>query len=454
MQQRILSTEMEYGLLVKPGAGVDFHNPDDQDNYRPRIRPLVDRYTPGYLKSINDFYSNGSRLYVDVGTHIEYCGPEDITIEGAVANEIAGERIVSETLDNAKQANYLADYRLNKRVIDDEGTTWGHHENYLAPNSILIRKDYIAIMGLHLATINLFTGSGVVISPRAKEPLTFAISQKSLGINCDYSSDTTKDKPVINLRMEAHSDQNKWTRVHVTSGDANMSPWAMRMRLGTTALVLRLIENGYKAKHFDLDISFCQVMRQVALDTSLKKSVKLKSGKSIRPLNIQERFISAIRQLSETSEIPEEELDILSMWEQAHADLERDPALLADRADWVAKKQILESYMDRHDSDWQDPIVAGLDKKWDELSPDGYGLKLRETRWKQWMPPDELIAKRQIMPPDSTRAAIRGKYIRLFADKNNSSTVNWSYIRHEGTDYQLRDPFATKDKAVDRIINP
>ncbi len=446
MKPRIMGTEMEWGLLVQYASQKDFVS-------MPDLGPVIDknRNGPGDLNRIGDFLSNGSRFYPDVG-HLEYATPEDSSIEGTVANEIAGERVVLQSLEEAKDRGRVKNYVLNKRLIDDEGNTWGHHENFSGKvGNIKIDAGTLSILGLHMVTVNIFTGAGAVIMD-ANGNGKYVIAQKVFGLEDDFGTGNTSNKPVVSLRTEHHADNEKWVRVHATGGDANISPWAMRMRLGSTSLVLSLIEHGMVP---DIAVQPAQhkVGRQVARDLTLRNTVELTSGKKFRPVDIQEVIINAVKNLAEEVELTPEELSILAEWERALADLKEDPLRLRDRADWVAKKVVLDAFKERHRLGWSTKAVRDVDKLWGNMGPEGIGVKLRSTIWAPWMPSEELISQRMVSAPETTRATLRGRYINSFPHLfSNMAVVNWSNITHNGRDFKLKDPYATTDPDLEQVL--
>jgi hypothetical protein len=470
MQPRVIGTETEFGLLIKPTLEDKFHPPGQAGS----IRDIVYDFLPYDLKRLDDFMSNGSRYYIDYNAHAEYSTPEDTSIDGTNANEIAGERIVYEGFKKARHKGRVADFSLNKRVIDTLGNTLGYHASYGSDaNRLEIGSEYLGPLALHLATVNLFTGAGAVLRNPASKEMRYVIGQKVMGLSTDYGLGTTRDKPLVNLRDEPlTNDKKRCKRLHVTSEDANMSPWSMKMKHGTTSLVLRLIEHKQRIGG-DLEFGSYQplhvIAKLVSIDLKMIETVSRYSGKSIKPMGIQLELIKAARKLSSRVQLPEEELEVMDMWEQAYSDLEKDPMLLADRADWVAKKLVLESYMDTHGVGWNDDNVIKLDHLWANLGPHGLANKLRKTTWKKWMPSEELIVSRITSPPNTTRALLRGNFInrfgtesRLNADELTEDIINaelaeaadatWDKLTHRGEVYELDSPRTTRHSKIEKII--
>jgi proteasome accessory factor A len=408
---------------------------------------------PPSLSRIGQFCSNGARLYDDIGQHPEYATPEDASLMGTVANEIAGERILEHVLDSAKEKKALHKFMLNKRVVDEfkNGYAWGYHENYLAPAHYLdISEEGLALLGIHLATRNILVGAGGLRRDRNTGSIQYFLAQKALNLNADFSGDTTRVKPVVNLRQEPHAASEVWRRVHVTSGDPNMSPWATFMKLGTTSLVLRLIENGEKLEQLRV-ASLTNLAKKVAADLSLCDNVLLRDGTTIRPIGIQEKLCAAAWKLGKEIALPDEELLVISEWQKALDDAKEDPMLLWDRSDWVAKKLMLEAYADRHDLRDNDPDLFKKDRQWDNIGPHGIGIKLRKKHWANWMPTEEFIADRMFTPPDNTRAILRGKFIKRFA-KDNGIFVSWSSVKVNNHPINLPNPYNTNNSLIAGLL--
>lgn len=447
MRPRITGTETEFGLTLQKEADSKHL----LDEHR-ALEDVVKQYSSPEVQFIGNFSSNGCRFYTDCGNHLEYATPEDF-LSGTAANEIAGERFVYNALSKAREDGYMHDFSLNKRVIDDEGNTWGHHENYLVDrDKISFNAESLALLGLHLATINIFTGAGAVYTKRRGQ-LGFALAQKALDLSSDFVGDTTKNKPVVNLRDEPLASK-RFARVHVTSGDANMSPWAIRMRLGTTSLILRLIENGYTLRHIRPEQPFHRVGLQVATDLTLQRTVTLTDYREVRPIDIQTELMLAAKEFVQKHELPPEEDIMLSEWERACDDMRKDPAKLADRVEWMAKYQLIHRYQERRRLRQLNQEAQSIDRHWGDLRPDSFGQKLRCGRWAPWMPSEELISKRETQPPENTRAALRGGFIARFALLPNSNNVgtNWAWVKVGSDQYKLGNPYKVTYPALEQVI--
>jgi hypothetical protein len=453
--KRIHGTEMEWSVTVP--------DPNNVADIVPVTGSSISDYMDSYVRrlsylgsSANYFLGIGSRYYLDMNKFPEYATPEDVSFLGTTANELVGEQIMHDTFcsesnnHTARETGAITQLSLNKRVIDDNEKTWGYHESYAvdATTGIEVTQEKLALLGVHMATRNIFFGAGVL-----RPDGTYALAQKSLGLGSDYSTDTLWDKPVVNLRNEPHADKSQWLRVHMTSGDANMSPWATRMKLGTTSLVLRLIEHGDNLGNIRPEVDLHELGKFVAYDIGLKNRYKLKHNGAMTAVQIQRQLMLAASRLAQKVSLPEEELWTLNEWEKACADIQQDSLLLRDRVDWVTKRRLLERSHDRHGFAWDSPQMRGIDRQWDRIGPSSIGIALRETALSKWMPSEALIQERTTTPPQTTRARVRGGFIKAFSGNDiSTATVDWSHVVYKGGQIALKNPYVSYNEEVDTII--
>ena len=438
---RIHGTEMEWCIRFLPYASDHHPTPSFVSMESSAINKVVNTYLLPHIPRLgssptNSFLSNGSRLYMDIGEHLEYATAEDASFMGTVANELAGEQLILAAFERAKQANELRDFAINRRVVDEYGGTWGYHESYCAPvNSVQISAASLALLGVHLATRNVFFGAGYV-----ERNGTFQLSQKATSLGTDFQNKTTNaNKPVVNLRDESHAKAEDWVRVHVTSGDPNMSPWATFMKLATTSLVLRLIENGHELPWLRFKSPLFKVARLVSADTKLKEHIVLEDGRKIRPVEVQEALAVEAHTLSKEVGLPDEELLAISEWLQASEDASKDPLRLRARADWVAKQLALQRYEESHGIGWNSKEMRTKERQWDLLGPPGIGWAMRQRVWGAWMPDEELVEERMYYPPENTRAFVRGTFVRTFAGKPEAN-CDWVTAKADRKTLFMRQP--------------
>lgn len=441
MRPRITGTEMEWAVLARKGPREIFEQAEAGD-----IGQAILHKDKQLKRSLpNGMLSNGGRYYADVGQHPEYATAEDTSFIGTVANEFAGEKIVYDSLVNAQHAGVFHDFILSKRVVDDQLHTWGYHMSLSADASrVPITTTALAPLGIHLATMNIYAGAGAVI-PTAHGAV-FTTAQKVLNLNTDFAgSSHGNEQPLLSLRSEALANTNLYSRVHVTSLDANMSPWATWMKLGTTSIVLRMMEHNYLGSGQFFKNSMHKVALQVAHDTSLKRSVELADGSTILPIDIQGELVLRAEKLAKTGGLSTEEKLVLAEWKRVLTDLATEPDRAFDRVEWVAKRTHLRKYMARHALQLSDQQVLKRDRQWSHIAPDSIGARLRKKSWAAWMPPTEQIDSAYFDPPTTTRAVGRASLVRAFAEsRDHEFTATWTEakVAGSGVKWFMLDPYA------------
>lgn len=468
-------TEMEYSILTRDRASK-LVAPESFNggfyNYLPdNFKCLPRAFGDGV------FLGNGGSLYLDMQKP-EYDTPENTSFYGTIAHEIAGERIVYALMQAivASESSGITNFVLNKRVIDDPGHVWGYHESY-ATQRQKIRYDAcgendLATIGLHLATRNLFCGAGAVrLDPKGNAE--FVIAQKAIGLETDVSSTSCANHPLVDIRDEALANDRLYRRVHITCGDANMSPWATMVKLGSTAIVLRAIQAGYIKRNLalhDSGISAYQYAGEVARDQTFRKTVRLATGQYLNALDFQSIYIEAGLKLEAAGQLPLEEMEILEQWQQAHELLSTNPDKLADSIDWLGKKTIMEKLagmnleVDQEGNNNRINVNSSniqlcrkIDRRWDELGPAGLSPIMRAGPWQAWLPDEAAIIRAMTTAPTTTRAHIRGQIVN-FLTRRADIKINWHIIsfeaeRHFGlSEIHLPDPRATTNCQVDELI--
>jgi proteasome accessory factor A len=443
LPKRITGLEMEWSVFNHDAPADDITSIVTKRVMRYHADPAIRSST---MNGSNGFLGNGSRLYVDVGSHPEYATPEDTSFLGTAANEIAGERILHGifTQEDPQEAESPR-LSIIKRLASDNGNTCGNHENYCVDitKGIEVNSSGLALLGVHMATRTILSGAGMV-----QKNGEFSLAQKSLSLDDDFGSGTTgKSKPLVNLRPEHLADAKKWNRVHITSGDANMSPWAIRMKLGTTSLVLRLLEESDDPLP---DLRFVRplrfIARSVALDTGLGERHRLVNGTSVTAIETQKMLITAAKRLANQNSfsLPEEELWTIEQWEKACCDLEQDPELLSDRVDWVARRRMLDKISTRKGISWDSDAMHSYDISWDQIDENtGLGMIARDRFFSKWMPSEQLITQRKSTAPDTTRARQRGKIIKT-VEATDIRGIDWNKVALTGqTIIELDSPYET-----------
>ena len=262
-------------------------------------------------------------------------------------------------------------------------------------------------------------------------------------------------RSIINTRDEPHADAERYRRLHVIVGDSNMSEVATYLKVGTTAVVLDMIEAGYFDKDYSLQ-SPVQAIRDISHDPGLRETIKLKDGRTITALQMQLEYLEyATRYVDSISPDPATK-DVLARWTDVLTKLESDPMQLARELDWVIKKAWIDKFMDRHRLSWRDPKVSLLDLQYHDIRPDrGLYYKLVAKDMVDRITDDETIERAKHEPPQTTRARLRGEFIRQANLKGKDYRVDWVYLKLNDPERETilcKDPFQSHDERVERLI--
>jgi proteasome accessory factor A len=369
--------------------------------------------------------SNGARFYND-HAHPEYSTPECTTLGQIVAQDKAGERILAECARRRNQKlppRY--EVRLYKNNTDFAGHSYGCHDNYLMRRDIAWDRIVAGILPF-LITRQIFAGAGkmgVEAESAQGEPGVYQISQRADFFSVLVSIDTMNRRPLINTRDEPHVDASRYRRFHVILGDSNMSEWATAMKIGTTALILDLIERGESPQ---LEIAQpVDANRSISRDPTYDWIIELKDGRKISAIDVQRIYLRAASTLDNSAS--EDRQWVLREWENVLNDLKRDVMLTRDRVDWAAKKFLLDALQEEERLSWTDPWLQSIDLEYHNLDLDRglYYELLRKGLMRRITSEDEI--KTSIFsPPETTRAFFRGRAVARFNDE--ISSIQWDEI--------------------------
>src|SRR3954469_4019207 len=409
----------------------------------------IDRKRPLSFEEIKSdlVLSNGARFYND-HAHPEYSTPECTTLRQIVAHEKAGERIMAEC---ARRRNLKltdgTEVLLFKNNTDFAGHSYGCHDNYL------IRRDLpwdelVAGVLPFLITRQIFAGAGklgVEAESAGTEPGVFQISQRADFFQTLVSIDTMNKRPLINTRDEPHADPRKFRRFHVIIGDANMSEWATAMKIGTTALVVELIERG-EAPRIELAQPI-EALKAISRDPTRSWIVELADGRKISAVDLQRLYLKAAARLGLDNE---EYAWLLREWEIALDDLANDIDRTRDRVDWVAKKFLLEALRDEEQLEWSDPWLQAIDLQYHDADPEsGLYYELERLGSMRRVVTDEEISAAIFSPPETTRAFVRGRAVARFHGRITG--MQWDEIvfqkENRTSRVALHDPVLARDSA-------
>ncbi len=445
----VMGTEIEFGITVKNDPDFDpisscvlIVNAYREDpageilwDYE-QENPLADargfqvdgeKYTPNQQENIarNKTLINGARYYVD-HAHPEYSCPEVTNARDVVVHEKAGERIIEMS---RREANTLlpagADMLIYKNNSDRKGNSYGCHENYLMDRRTSF-KQIVEHLLPFFATRQVYAGAGKVGSENRGQPCDYQLSQRADFFETEVALDTMVKRPIINTRDEPHADREKYRRLHVIVGDSNMSEYTIYLRNGVTALVLNMIEDGVLPSGLVLRDSV-RAIKEVSQDPTCKKKIALDNGKKLTAVEIQAEFLECALKYASTHEIDEVTADVLEKWQYVLECLARDPMELTREIDWVAKRALIQGFMDRKNLDWQDLQIQMLDLQYHDSRIDKglYYMLERQDKMERIVSDDEINAA-VYTPPSDTRAYFRGECLRRYPSEVFG--VNWDSI--------------------------
>jgi proteasome accessory factor A len=380
--------------------------------------------------------SNGARFYND-HAHPEYSTPECKSLRDIIAQDKAGERIIEECVRRRNLRTTGGTVKVYKNNTDFVGHSYGCHDNYLLARSIPFEQ-VIRCLTPFLVTRQIFAGAGKV-GIETEEHTTagaYQISQRADFFSVLVSIDTMNRRPIINTRDEPHADSDKYRRLHVIVGDANLSEIAGALKLGTTALVLDLLETGHGPSMLDL-VDPIAALKTISRDPTLKTPVRLVGGRTILPVDLQREYLAAATKVLRGRDADTDWT--LATWQTVLDDLERDPMLCHDRLDWVAKQWLLETFADAEGLRWDDPWLQSLDLEYHNVRHDEglYAELTRENKMQRFVTDDDI--RRAIrQPPRDTRAYFRGRCVEKFAKE--MTTVQWDEIAFgdDGHEFVIR----------------
>jgi len=449
MERRIYGLETEYGVTCT-FRGQRRLTPDEVARYL--FRDVV-----AWGRSSNAFLPNGGRLYLDVGSHPEYATPECDSLVEAVTHDRAGERIVEQLAISAEARLEAESVRgtvfVFKNNTDSAGNSYGCHENYLTR-----RSDDPSLYSSHLIpfliTRQIYAGAGKVLNT-ARGPI-YAISQRADHIWEGLSSATTRSRPIINSRDEPHADAESFRRLHVIVGDSNMSEYTTFLKVGVVACVLRMLEDPtISFRDFSLENPI-RAIRDISHDMTCRQRVQLATGRELSALDIQREFLQAALDYSDRRGFNDEEMMALRMWEHCITAIERDPLELDTEVDWVIKYKLIEAYRERHGLALGDPQVQLVDLQYHDVSRErGMFYKLEKRNRAQRICDDESIEMARREPPQTTRARLRGEFIRRARERGRDVTVDWVHLKVNDQAQRTvlcKDPFAATDERVERLM--
>ena len=449
MKRRIFGLENEYGLTCTLN-GQRRLSPDNVARY------LFEKVIPG-ARNANVFLENGARLYLDTGFHPEYATPECDDVAELVIHDKAGERIVEDLLHQAekrlREDGISGNILLFKNNTDSAGNSYGCHENYLVSRHGEFGR-LADVLIPFLVTRQLICGAGKVLqTPRGA---VFCLSQRAEHIWEGVSSATTRSRPIINTRDEPHADAERYRRLHVIVGDSNMNEVTTLLKVGSADIVLRMIEAGVVMRDLSLENPI-RAIREVSHDVTGRRKIRLANNKEVSALEIQQEYLAKATEFVERRGGDQIAKRVVELWGRVLNAIETgdlDP--VSREIDWVSKLKLIERYQDKHQIPMSHPRIAQLDLAYHDVRR-GRGLYALMEKRKQVdrVSNDLEIFEAKETPPQTTRARLRGEFIRHAQEKRRDFTVDWVHLKLNDQAQRTvlcKDPFRAYDERVERLI--
>ncbi|NUR74545.1 MAG: Pup--protein ligase [Hamadaea sp.] len=449
MDRRIYGIETEYGVTCTY-RGQRRLSPDEVARY-------LFRRVVSWGRSSNVFLRNGARLYLDVGSHPEYATPECDSLLDLVAHDRAGERILEGLLVDAEKRLHdegiAGEIYLFKNNTDSAGNSYGCHENYLVSRHGEFGR-LADVLIPFLVTRQLICGAGKVLqTPRGA---VYCLSQRAEHIWEGVSSATTRSRPIINTRDEPHADAERYRRLHVIVGDSNMNEMTTLLKVGSADIVLRMIEAGVAMTDLSLENPI-RAIREVSHDITGRRRIRLASGREASALEIQQEYFAKAAEFVAKRAHDDVSKQVIELWGRVLTAVETgDLEPVSREIDWVTKLRLIERYQAKNDLPLAHPRVAQLDLAYHDIRR-GRGLyPLLEKRSQVERAVQDLrIYEAKETPPQTTRARLRGEFIRHAQEKRRDFTVDWVHLKLNDQAQRTvlcKDPFRAHDERVDRLI--
>ena len=462
MDTRIMGVETEYGLHTvhptkRPLA------PDEVARYM--FKPVV-----AWGNSSNVFIPNGSRLYLDVGSHPEYATAETTRVDELIASDAAGDAIMHQLVLQAQQAmaddGFDGDVYLYRNNADSLGNSYGSHENYMIERTTQYRRLTSALLPF-LVTRQLIAGNGVVIKDPSALPLAdqfptrsdphFAFSQRADYMHEAVSSSSTRARPMINTRDEPHADSTKYRRLHVIVGDSNMSETTQLVRFGTTELLLRIIESGKPLRNLQLAHPV-RAIRQTSHDLTGNTPLELADGRTMTALEIQEFYFQTAKDFLAQQGHHHDHLEqVMDLWERTlTAIATQNFSSIDTEIDWAIKHKFCTAYANKHQLDWDAARLVQLDMAYHDIHPERGLFNLLEARGAAArFLTDAQVDAAHDNPPATTRALLRHRFIETARALGMEYSMDWTHMKlnnHPMHTLYIRDAFETDISIVDDLF--
>ena len=410
-------------------------------------------------RSSNVFLPNGGSLYLDVGSHPEYATAECDNLSDLIMQDQAGDRIVEELAVSAEirlnAEGINGQIHLFKNNMDAAGNSYGCHENF----SVSRKKNFEEVTESiipFLITRQIFCGAGKWMS--SSKGANFQISQRAEHMWESVSSATTRSRPIINTRDEPHADPDEYRRLHIIVGDSNMSETTTILKVATTELMLRAAELGLLNDKFKIENPI-KTIREISSDLKFGNSFRLASGREITALQMQKEMYQIVLSMPGLDEILEKPFYkyALDLWKRSLEALESGDFTQVDmEIDWMIKRKFMNSYKDKHQLNDNDSRMIMLDISYHNIRKDrGIFYILENSGMAKTLVTSNDVNNAMENPPQSTRAALRGRFIKVAQEKKRDFTVDWVNLKindQQQSSIACKDPFKNIDERVDKLI--
>ncbi len=487
MDKRIFGIETEFGCMVKdPSVGSAEEVVEQVKDYAfyDKRMGVIDLHARDYAfepARAGGFLKNGGRLYIDaVGSHEEYATAECSDLLDLIRHDRAGRMLLSQLVTELNLDDAVSFH--NNSIDHFGGHTFGCHENYLVQIEDRFFTDALSYLLPFLVTRQIFAGIGRVGGHRLARPssknnimtmgehevdyvwvsnfygveidkgVDFQLSQRADHIVKTISSRVRFNRAIINPKWDSYYSYNNFHRLHILFGESNMSEYALLLKVGTTSLVLDLIEEGVVPNDVEV-LDPLETLRSISRDPTFTWMVKMKNGKSISAIDLQRRYLEAAKRHLRNKD--DQTNVVLQEWETILNDLERDPLSTADRLDWSAKYQLYTQYMSENGVGWHDDIMQSLDLEYHNINPNvGLFYGLEEAGAIKRLVKEEEVQAAITTPPQNTRALARGNIVsQLIAKPGSRYVIDWDAVYIErNRQLDLKNPFHTYEKEAARFM--
>ncbi|MCC3271472.1 Pup--protein ligase [Arthrobacter zhangbolii] len=451
MDRRIFGVETEFGIA--------YSGPDSRPLSPEEVARYLFRKVVSWGRSSNVFLTNGSRLYLDVGSHPEYATAECDDLAQLVAHDRAGELILDDLVDEAedrlKAEGFNGSVYLFKNNTDSAGNSYGSHENYLIPRRLEFSR-LADVLIPFLVTRQLLVGAGKVLKTQSGS--LYAFSQRADHIWEGVSSATTRSRPIINTRDEPHADAEHYRRLHVIAGDSNMSETTLLLKAGSVDLMLRMIEAGVLMRDLRLENPIRSI-RETSHDLSGRQPLRLANGSTITPLELQRIYLQRVKDFVAVNGGHNRHTGrVVDLWERTLDAIESgNHSGIDTEIDWAIKKKLVDRVSERHGLEMSSARLSQVDLTYHDISRRRGLFYLLQARGETARVVEDSDIKEAVdQPPQTTRAKLRGDFVRRAKAANRDFTVDWVHLKLNDRAQQTvlcKDPFASVDERVEALLS-